>query len=341
MRAVGALAGAIVAMGFGAQTVLGLMVWTLTASPLTATVGVSTSFTLTATNLDLLLDLGCLEVDVPSSFTVSSVSGVVASNGRTWLASATGGTVIIHSQDGGGRLNTGQNVKFVITAVPNTAGLASWPNHSHDRQDCGGTDQTGSALAVTVLPALLPTPTPTPRPTAAPTPTPRPSIAPTAAPTAPTASPSSSSTPQASASMVVAPSPTALPSGSGTPHASAIGSASPSPIADKSPAAGQPGSGAPFPPAPPPAPIAGSQPDVFAGPHLEPVAAQPDTVLGTGGFGTLGGIALWSVPAAVVSVPGVLILLWIGLQALGVLAWIPAVRRLRGEVKSGRTPARA
>jgi hypothetical protein len=33
----------------------------------------------------------------------------------------------------------------------------------------------------------------------------------------------------------------------------------------------------------------------------------------------------------VVSVPGVLLLVWIGLQALGVLAWIPAVRRLRGE----------
>jgi hypothetical protein len=73
-------------------------------------------------------------------------------------------------------------------------------------------------------------------------------------------------------------------------------------------------------------------PDTFGrGPHL-PAAPQGATVtVADGGLGLLGDVGTWSVPAAVVSVPGVLLLVWIGLQALGVLAWIPAVRRLRGQ----------
>jgi hypothetical protein len=50
----------------------------------------------------------------------------------------------------------------------------------------------------------------------------------------------------------------------------------------------------------------------------------------------LDGLAVWSVPAAVVSVPGVLVVLWVALQATGVLAWIPAVRRLRGDDRDER-----
>jgi hypothetical protein len=45
----------------------------------------------------------------------------------------------------------------------------------------------------------------------------------------------------------------------------------------------------------------------------------------------LGGIEIWSIPAATLGVPGVLIIVWVGLQAAGALAWIPAVRRLRSD----------
>jgi hypothetical protein len=37
------------------------------------------------------------------------------------------------------------------------------------------------------------------------------------------------------------------------------------------------------------------------------------------------------VPAAVIAGPGILVLLWIGLQSVGTMAWAPAVTRLRGE----------
>ena len=52
--------------------------------------------------------------------------------------------------------------------------------------------------------------------------------------------------------------------------------------------------------------------------------------LRTGGFGILAGFHVWAVPAATLGVPGLLVLLWVALQAGGGLAWIPAIRRLRG-----------
>jgi Bacterial Ig domain len=49
------------------------------------------------------------------------------------------------------------------------------------------------------------------------------------------------------------------------------------------------------------------------------------------GLNLLAGVEIWSVPAATLAVPGILLIIWVGLQAVGALAWIPAVRRLRGD----------
>ena len=53
--------------------------------------------------------------------------------------------------------------------------------------------------------------------------------------------------------------------------------------------------------------------------------------VGFGEIDVLAGAEVWAVPAATIGVPGLLILIWVALQAVGALAWIPAVRRLRGE----------
>ncbi len=45
----------------------------------------------------------------------------------------------------------------------------------------------------------------------------------------------------------------------------------------------------------------------------------------------LGGMDIWAVPAATIAGPGLIVLLWVALQAGGVSFWIPAARRLRGE----------
>ena len=49
------------------------------------------------------------------------------------------------------------------------------------------------------------------------------------------------------------------------------------------------------------------------------------------GIDLLAGIEIWSVPAATLGVPGILLLIWVALQAGGALAWVPAVKRLRGD----------
>ena len=56
--------------------------------------------------------------------------------------------------------------------------------------------------------------------------------------------------------------------------------------------------------------------------------------LDLGDIGLLGGMTVWVVPAAVIGVPGALVIAWVILQALGVLAWVPAMRRLRGEPRA-------
>ena len=61
---------------------------------------------------------------------------------------------------------------------------------------------------------------------------------------------------------------------------------------------------------------------------------DPDRLdLQTGSFGILSGFQVWAVPAATIGVPGLLMLLWVALQVGGGLAWIPAVKRLRGNEK--------
>ena len=92
----GSLAAAVPAV------VAAVMVWTLVATPLTATVNQSTTFTLTATNLDpLLTDLGCLEVDLPGSFVIESLGTPQASNSDPWVSLQQGNAVIVRSLSGG------------------------------------------------------------------------------------------------------------------------------------------------------------------------------------------------------------------------------------------------
>jgi hypothetical protein len=48
-------------------------------------------------------------------------------------------------------------------------------------------------------------------------------------------------------------------------------------------------------------------------------------------LGLLEGDYVWFVPAASVALPGLLVILWVLLQAIGALAWIPSVRRMAEE----------
>jgi hypothetical protein len=53
--------------------------------------------------------------------------------------------------------------------------------------------------------------------------------------------------------------------------------------------------------------------------------------LGLGTLGLMEVAIVWIVPAATIAGPGLLLLIVVALQATGALAWVPAVRRLRGD----------
>jgi hypothetical protein len=309
-RAVAGLAAALALVALP-HVAAGLLVWTFVVTPLTVTAGQATVFTMTATNALGPDDLGCLEVTLPSSFSITSVSDPVPSNGGDWMATVSGNTVEVNTDSGGDRLEIGDSVTFQVKATPTVAGATSWPNHAHRQQDCSGTTEVGVPVLVTVLPAILATPAPTVRPTPTPRPTPAaspiPSL-PVSLPPLPSLLPSASSAPTtrpsdrpAATSASASPSPgaTATPGGgAGTPSTPADGSGQPSPAA--------------------------------VAPRIPPADAGPVQVSG-GTLTVLDGFDTWSVPAAVVGVPGLLVVLWVALQTVGALAWIPAVRRLRGE----------
>jgi hypothetical protein len=311
------------------------LLWTLVATPLTTTANVSTTFSLTATNLDLLTELGCLEVDLPTSFVIESLGTPIASHGETWASTRSGNSVIVQSLSSGGRLKLGWSVSFTIRAHALVAGTYPWPNHAHQRQDCTSADQIGTPLSVIVLPALVPTPTPPP----AATPTPAPTSSPTASPTPilplpsisliglPSLAPSVSPTPSPSVSPTPPPAPGQTSSSTSTPEpgASAAGIDGDGP-GTTGPGSGGNGAGAP-------AQGAGGQALTVARTADNPGA---DADVGLELLGLLDSGYLWFVPAAPVALPGLLVILWVLLQAVGALAWIPAVRRLSGDDRRRR-----
>lgn len=314
----------------------GALSWTLAASPQTVPVNVATTFTLTATNHDLVGFLGCVEIDVASSFVILSAGDPAASNGSDWTATVVGQRVTAASGPSG-RLAAEESVTFTIAARPTAAGSWSWPNHAHVSSECSGGEEPGTPITVSVVAPNTPTPAPTPSPAPTPPPaavTPAPTAAVTPAPTPvrtlqsrPTATPTAR--PAARQSAPAAPaaaSPTEAgdpeePSGGGVAAASAAPSVRPSP--------GSPGE-------PASAPDPASESPVIGSPSVQVRAPVSDELgeglrLGIEVLALLEGAHVWFVPAAAIGVPGLLVLIWVALQALGVLVWIPAVRRMSND----------
>ena len=314
------------------------LLWSLTASPLTATTGVQRAFTLTATNedplaaLDSSREIGCVVVDVPGNFTVAAATVTGSNAGDSWhVDPMAGNRVIVHADSGGDRLELLGWVRFVVTATPFNTGSLAWNARAFRQQDC-----TGAAAVLGVPPIVIvsgapitptpePTPVPTPKPTPKPTPRPTPTPLPVPLPSLPVPLPSIGESPRPE------PEPTRSPTSSASqpsaePKASEDGGtgrgrgidpdgAPPPPSSRGSGGPGTGGGGA--------APIGADAPRVaFDEPQLDPGSLDVDL---------LAGVEIWSVPAATLGVPGILLIVWVALQAVGALAWIPAVKRLRGD----------
>jgi hypothetical protein len=310
-------------------TASALLFWTLVGTPLVVTANQSTTFTLKATNLDPISRLACVEVELPPSFVIEEAE-VVSSSRGSWSAEVFGQLVMI-DRESGSRLRMNDYIVFTIQASSTAAGAFTWPNHAHTGDCSDIVPETGVPLAVTVLPA--PTPPPTPSPSPSPTPTPKPTPTPSPRP----------SLPLPSVPLPSLPLPTAHPTPEATPTPSPSPTPAPSrpaesPTPDPSPT---PGATDPRPGAPP------SQPPGPAGDPLGAVQLAPAPTRGFDGQGVdlgaidlLADVQVWSVPAVAMGVPGLLLIAWVALQAAGVLAWIPAVRRMRGDDRDRRRPRR-
>jgi hypothetical protein len=364
------LAGAL-ALGTPPPASAESALWTLVASPLTVSAGVETTFTLTATNTDPLAsvlsssEIGCVIVNLPN-FNIASVAVIGSNAGGSWGASRTGNQVTVKAGSGGDRLALMQWVRFTVRATAVGTGTATWNSRAYRDQGCSG----GGALlgvppiVVVTRPAATPTPAPTPPPTPAPTPaptlvptaspisTPRPTPLPTASPSLPISlvpSPSlplppravPSISPSVTAVPVASPGPTPSPTSPTlrpTPTESALVTARPRPSGNVAsptgpadappPGGGQEGGGPPGPSSSgPEGPGTGGPPSGAA--LLRFDEARLD--IAGASVGLFGGIEIWAVPAATMAVPGLLVLIWVALQAAGAMAWMPAVRRLRGK----------
>lgn len=315
--------------GLGSALVVAAIVWTLVASPLVATTGTATTFTLTATNT-LSGRIRCLWVDVPSNFTVASSQVLGSTGGNSWTSSVSGNRVTVWTMSGGDELHALDNVQFTIRATALSTGSLAWAARAFADQGCTGQTALVGVPPVVIVtgPTLTPTPVPTPKPTLAPTP--RPTLAPTP-PLVPVETPRIVLPPVVVPPVVVPPAtdeptPSPSPSDRGTstaPAPSRGASAEPSQRVLPQPGGGFDGPAAP----------AAQQP-----PAEEPTAIRPAVALGQedgvqldiGAVDVMASVQAYAVPAAAIAVPGIVLLIWLGLQAIGALAWIPAVRRLRG-----------
>jgi hypothetical protein len=285
---------------------------------LTLTSGVATDVTLTVTPHGR--NLSCVTILMPAGFSGVSAS-VVTAPGTSWAGSIGAGPptlVTFATNNNPDRLKTTTG-RFVIRVIATSGPLAAWKASAYqDFQPCS--DSQGAPLLplppFVILPGLIPTPTP------APTPTPTPSARPSPTPVRPSPLRSPSPTPVATAtarpSAGVSPSasPDPSPADSGAP------SQSPSPSGTSSPAGGgtigQTGSGS------------GGSGGGSTGLQVQPLPASGSVQLHD--FGALSATALvaWLIPGALLTLPGLLIVLIVLAQAGFASAFVPVTRRVLG-----------
>ena len=318
----------------------------------------------------LLSTPATVRITVTNAVPVAAPDAHASSSGMTLLVGAPG--VLGNDLDADGDALTAELVGGVVSGTlvldPTGAfsyapgGFSGTASFSYRVSD-GLTWSVPTTVSMVIAPAPTPPPA-TPVPTPAPTPppaTPVPTPAPTPPQSTPTPAPSSAPIPpppsQPQPPGVPTPSPrTAGPSTSPTatsrpdaaPGTVPSGSTPPAPRSTPSDAPGLTPEGAAGPPAS--GGGGGSRSSSQARATEIVGAASVDRRIGASriavdepGFDVdltslsfLDGMDVWVVPAATIAGPGLIVLLWVALQAGGVSLWIPAARRLRGEERSAR-----
>jgi outer membrane biosynthesis protein TonB len=335
-------------LGLANLAIAGTGGWIVTATPIALVQGIQTNVVVTATNINGSGSVGCVRLQIPSSFTVGTVAVELVTPARSWIAdppaTGSGGSTIVwvHAiTEGDVFKNDGESVVFHVRVKGTSGGVYTWPAESRDHADCTSGIDTGS-LTITVAgvpatPAPTPTPKPTPTPTPTSTPTRKPTPTPTPKPTASPTSPAPRSTPVTATATpegeVATPSPTPTPVA--TSANSPLPTPSVSPRETSQPVAGPVALGSPAPP---------STGGTSTSDHLV-VGGQPGTdgidgALMASNLAGLDGIE-WAVPTLVLTVPGLLVVLAVMTQIAAGAAWLPIVRRKIGSIGRGNVGATA
>ncbi|MGZ8562321.1 MAG: hypothetical protein ACXWWU_01745, partial [Candidatus Limnocylindria bacterium] len=131
LRRCAAVALATLAVGIlGSATVLGAAAWILTISPTSTTVGASTPFVLTATNVDQGQRIGCIVVDVPGAFQIGATAIVWASGGGEWTIARSGNRVTATAV-ASARLDVNEQLQFRVTATAQQSGTFGWASAAY------------------------------------------------------------------------------------------------------------------------------------------------------------------------------------------------------------------
>ncbi len=356
-----ALIGLVLASGLAiawtGSALAAIQSWTITADKVSVQLGVPTTVTLRITNTSSDngggSGIACVTVAIPSVFTISGVSVASVSSGSWWTAaiSATAPRGVTANADSNvGRLRGDPDddvLVLKITVIGTALGLTTWTANELQNANCSGSYAKPKSLVMTVLPVPLSTPTPTPTPSPSPIPTASPSPTPTSAPTpSPTPSPTGSPGP----TPVPTTSPTPTPTTGPTDRPSSAPSATPGDRPTPDPGGSSPpgtGGGTTGSTGGGPTGSSGGDPGSTGGagagrPPIEIVGLDPGSVSGPSLAVDLG-LFEWAMPSALMAGPGLLILLLIGAQAVGALAWLPLIRRKLGSFGFGhrRPPAAA
>jgi hypothetical protein len=352
-----AAAIAVVAQLVLAGAVVAADGWTLTMDPDSVKPDVVTTVTLRATDTGGSSDTGCIYVVIPDTFVVEEPEVLDYSGPTTWAAkiktAGAGTTVQIRNSDGNGKLKQGDWVRFQVNVTGTDPGTYVWTANASQGNDCKDPTLASIGLSVTVAAPAPPKPTAAPTPTVTPTPKPAATATPTAGSTArPTANP----TPRPSPGATSAPTPPPSAGATTGPIPSAGTSATPLPPGvspTPTPTAIDPSPGASSPPGASPTPTSASP---TASPALgvlvagggdggagdPPVLSVPN-LDGTSPTIELDGLFLsssfsafaWVVPGFLLGLPGLLVLLVVGAQAIGAAVFIPITRRVLGRSHRG------
>ena len=314
-------------LAIGAQTVSAGVLWTMTVSPPTAAVGDDTTFTFTATNLDPLLGIACVIVEIPTAINPGEVWIAGGSTAGVWTARRSGQlvTAVIDTGDGDQKLRAGEWLSFAVTGVPVQTGPHGISAVAYSGHECVNDARDLAAPPVVVIsgplasePTHAPTPILTSSPTAEPIPEPIATLPPILA--TPVEQPRILPTPLPAAT------PTSLPAAPMTPTASPA-SETPTAIPDSQAvavAAARPVGGGTD------APSAATARTAALAVGRAEGSGEDAGELSLGPLGVIDGVTVWAIPGAVVGGPGLLVILWVALQAGVAAAWIPAVGVMRG-----------